>query len=143
MKRASVITAVLLAAALLTGCVGPGANDWRYELPDGYAIWHINPSDITFGRETDGVLEPLVDGFVYSFCYGSGYVGLRCGDPPDTDKTGSGGTVYYLFRTSGGGELFGRYDEEGYLEAVSDPGIGEMSGWIDTKPAPKGAKYNW
>ena len=83
------ITAILIFLFSATGCIGPGTGDWEYELPNGYAVWHINMECIQIvvvnydanGKKTGGASNALPtsgsESTVVQFCHDDRYVGAQ------------------------------------------------------------------
>lgn len=71
MKKMLFIIIVLL---IVTSCAG--TNDWSYDLPNGFEVWHINSKEIKVVYLGDDLgLE--IPSFVKEFTYDSQYVFTR------------------------------------------------------------------
>lgn len=71
MKKMLLIIIVLL---IVTSCAG--TNDWSYDLPNSFEVWHINSKEIKVVYLGDDV-ELEIPSFVKEFTYDSQYVFTR------------------------------------------------------------------
>ena len=122
----------------LSGCdyEGVANNDWSYELINGYEIWHINSEEIVFGkRKTEHSLSTMVGGYIYEFCYGTRYIGLK-----NTDNKNEPTIQFYLIDTTTG-TVEGPLSQDEYNKALESKEITELTNWIATVPRPSGATF--
>ena len=75
---------------LLFGCdyIQPdnqlGNNDWSYELPNEYTIWHVNSRSIICGKKhTENSITNVVEDDIVKFCYNDRYVCMQYVDVSD------------------------------------------------------------
>ena len=76
-----VIITVLLTLSYFTSC-GPGLNDWRYDLPNGYRVSRSNPKGVGIacpGVDTKDTAVGAWDGenTVVQFCHNDRFVGAQ------------------------------------------------------------------
>lgn len=134
---------IWISILLLTACFGPGLNDWQYELPNDYEIWHVNSHSIVCGKkDTDNSLSKAVDAYIAEFCYNNQFVGLKCIDVPENWDGRIDGMEqeYYLIDTKIDG-IYGPFSEKEYFEEVESNDVSDLSEWIKTKPSPSGCKF--
>lgn len=74
MKRVF-LTFVVIAELFLSACAG--TNDWSFELPNDFAIWHINAQDIRIVYTGEQANIPNIVGFVKEFAMDERYVYVR------------------------------------------------------------------
>ena len=126
------IAVLLLSVLLLSACAGAG--DWSYALPNGYEIWRVNGENIAFGVRNGSVLENALDGSVEAFRYGERYVALRMAASEES------GEAFFLVDTEGSASYFAETEDE-LLQTCESLGVTDLGDWIETQPAPKGAKF--
>ncbi len=126
------IAVLLLSILLLSACAGAG--DWSYELPNGYEIWRINGESIVIGVRNGSALYPVLDGFVEAFCSGERYVAVRMAPSEESGET------FFLVDTEGGASYFAETEDE-LFQTCESLGVTDLGDWIETQPAPKGAKF--
>lgn len=146
----AVLLCVLIGWALTRcGAFGPGAGDWSYALPNGYAIWRINSQSIVCGKEEKAegggaVLSEQVGGdYIVQFCVAESFVCLQSVDPPQRELVESIDTShpdYYILNTQTG-ESFGPLTEAEFRQKTEALGLGELSVWTATKPTPQGVQW--
>ncbi len=139
MKKAALLCLAL--AFLLAGCIGPGASDWRYELPNDYEIWRINSRSIRCIRAEGNQGSHVLDGYVSAFCYDERNVGLQCVSVSEDlqEEIDTSAPDYYLLDTQTG-ELSGPWSLAEWEGNAA--GLAELCPWKATNPAPKGTKYD-
>jgi len=76
------ITAVVIFLFSATGCIGPGLNDWQYDLPNGYRVTRTNPRGVGIGFPGVKSEEPPLGAWdgestVVQFCYNDRFVGAQ------------------------------------------------------------------
>ncbi len=64
---------ITVLCIFLTSCIGPGQNDWSYELPNDYAVWHVNADKINIVYTGNGSADEILS-FVNEFAYDDRYV---------------------------------------------------------------------
>ncbi len=129
------ICSFLAACFLFSGCIGPGTQDWRLPLADGYEIWRINSEEIVFGYAEDTSLEVLVDADVTAFFKKDSYIGIRQSSSENEEES----ELYYLFSLEDK-TLSDPLQKADFEALCSDKGI-DFTGWTATRPAPDGAVY--
>ena len=144
MKKWFVCFVMLLCGMVLAACVGPGRNDWQYNLPNAYCIQYINSRDILL-KDTDARSSSssiVIDRYVTAFCYNDRFVGLQCVDVPqdaaeEIDRTHPD---FYLVDTQDDA-VYGPFTEEVYRQTLEALKASEMCEWIATVPAPENAVF--
>ena len=117
----------------LVSCIGPGALDWSYQLPNGYMLTHINPQRIVITSENHPIIignsvnYVIIEANIIKFCYNDNYV---CIQQNHAD------TRFYILDTLEHNVHGPFYDESEYEEKVSDLGITGLSDWKATSSNP-------
>ena len=142
MKKRTITILLCLLLCFPLGACFPGLQDWRYPLPNSYAIWRVNSQCIVFGKESDHSLSNDVDSYVFAFCYNERYVGLkRLEEKLLPDVPVSAETIDYYLVDTQSGKISGPMTESDYVEKLNALGVEDLCGWIDTYPAPDGAVF--
>ena len=123
---------------------GPGAQDWRYVLTGGYQLMRVNTCTIVLTEE-DG--EIVVDGYISAFTDTGADIFVRgvskpLEDPDDRPEMEE--CLWYWIDT----EMHAKYgpyrSAEALEEVTSAYGVyvPAPESWIETYPAPSGARYD-
>ena len=154
MKRMLFLVIVIFEHLLSASCIGPGLNNWSYELPNGYAIWYMNSNSIKIGllyadstgltlynehKELIGIPSKVVE-----FCFNSQYIFAKTIFPTDTKFSESENNIYhYYILDSLNRKLIGPfYNSKDFLEIVISLSLQEkMSDWFSTTYSPKRIKH--
>lgn len=145
MKRVIVFLFILLSI-LLTACSITNEvknNDWSYELPNNYVIWHINSREIVCGKKNSPTsISSVVNEYVSEFCYNEKLIGLKCAEVPENinDEIDMSKPIYYVIDLEND-ILYGGFNEEEYLTKVQEYEYSDLTGWITTKPRPSEAVF--
>lgn len=117
-------------------------NDWSYELPNDYVIWHINSRKIVCGKKnTANSITNIVGDYIINFCYNDQYVCMQCVDvsndlSEDIDKSNP---QFYIIDTINE-DVNGPLLEKEFEDVLKFLKVDNLSTWIPTKPKPDGAK---
>lgn len=137
---------ILMTVMLLWGCAG--LSDWSYDLlPKDYEIWRVNSQNIVLGRQSGGGLSHTVEPYILRFCSNNTFIavqrlpleGLELSAGANVRELDESNREYYLVNTETD-IVYGPYTEEEYIQQLTDLSVGELCGWIETYPTPKGAK---
>ena len=118
------------------------SNDWSYELPNDYVIWHINSRKIVCGKKnTEHSITNVVGDYIIKFCYNDQYVCMQCVEVSnnlleDIDESNS---RFYILDTINE-DVYGPLLEQEFKEMINILKADNLSAWIPTKPKPDGAK---
>lgn len=142
-QRLAVLVFVLLL--LCSGCLRiGGAGDWKYELPNDFAILRINSRTIVLNNMKYGYGATAIDGYIISFCANDRFVGIKQAlEVPENLREEIDLTRYqfYLVDTLTW-ECHGPYEnEECYAAACAAQRTDDLGSWLDTSPAPKGSEF--
>lgn len=66
---------ILCTIIILINCIGPGLNDWSYELMNGYEVAHINSEEIVVTCADNN--NAKIPSFVKEFSYNDRFVCTR------------------------------------------------------------------
>ena len=135
----------LLCILLFSSC---GLLDWSYKLSNGYEIWRINSNDIVLEKVSDESYEIALGRYILEFCYNESFVGLKRLSIDDDipyasvhiDEMDQSNPDYYLVDTEND-LILGPMSSDEYYIQIENSGIDNMSDWIKTYPAPKGAEF--
>lgn len=134
---------IFLCTAILclnSGCVG--LNDWTLDLPNDYAIWHINANQIICGKKDgESSLSRVTERYVLEFCYNEQYIGLKCIDDYESYSTGEDTEIFYYMIDTLEDDVTGPLDFESYSELCENINIFEDVEWIPTNPTPENAQF--
>ena len=138
------VCAILLCACKLVDFDNQlSNNDWSYELPNNYVIWHINSRKIVCGKKnTENSITNIVDGYIIKFCYNDQYVCLQCVDVAndsleDIDESNPQFYIIDTLNEDVNGPLLKNEFEDMLNILIED----SLSTWLPTKPTPDGAKF--
>jgi len=118
-------------------------GDWDYELCHDYRIMRINSKTIELCVKGSISFSPVVDSYVTSFCYNENFIAVRRLDIGDRkiEEIDFEEAEYYLIDAVNG-SVFGPFAEEEAFQAVCEQQkAGLLGEWIDTYPAPEGARF--
>lgn len=148
---------LLLQCLLLISCSGDLSDlfgnwnprgDWEYVLSDEYSIIRINSANICLGRKNGELgFTTVIDSYVTCFAYNDQFVVLRQIAIPDGYLQDEilqldFEQAQYFILDLHADVVHGPYSEkEDFSSQCSVLKIGELSGWIDTYPAPEGANF--
>jgi len=153
MKKTGIIMLALLC--LLSGCVGVGSNDWRYELPNQYEMWHINANHIEIGLVITNTMTIYKDSNpqneligipanVVEIAYNEQFVCAKTIEPEKTNAYNDGEEVmvsYYILDTRSQ-KTYGPYvNEIDYDKMVSLLIDDDLIDWERTIPVPENAIF--
>ena len=134
---------ILLCVCAFIGCgVKTIKNDWSYEFPHEYFLWHINSRKIVFGKkQTENSIKNIVEDHVIRFCYNDQYVCLQCVEVSENvleeiDESNPKFYVIDLLNETVDGPL----EKNEYEKKLNVLYVDNLSMWIPTKPKPEGAK---
>ena len=135
----------LLCILLFSSC---GLLDWSYKLSNGYEIWRINSNDIVLEKVSDESYEIALSRYILEFCYNESFVGLKRLSIDDDipyasvhiEEMDQSNPDYYLVDTEND-LILGPMSSDEYYIQIENSGIDNMSDWIKTYPAPKGAEF--
>ena len=136
----SVSVSLLCACAFVDFDNQLSNNDWSYELPNDYVIWHINSREIVCGkRNTENSITNIVEDYIIKFCYNDQYVCLQCVNITndtleDIDESNPHFYIIDTLNEDVNGPLL-----ENEFEDMSSILIDDLSTWLATKPRPDGA----
>ena len=119
-----------------------GNNDWSYELPNDYVIWHINSRKIVCGKQsTENSITNIVGSYIIKFCYNDQYVCVQCVDVPNDllENINESSPQFYIIDTISE-DVKGPLLENEFEEMLNVLKVDNFSTWIKTKPKPDGAK---
>lgn len=129
----SIIVCIILFSIVIFSLAGVKQNDWYYKLNNNYEIWHINTKEIVLGKRDDSILTDTIGDSITEFKYNEAFVIIKCFNNDNKE-------VYYIVNMTDD-TTYGPYNKEEYLSKEKELNI-NISNWIKTKPAPKGAKYD-
>ncbi len=144
------ILILIFGVVFLSGCFGPGINDWDFSLPNNYSIWHINSNQIELVLEdssNDASATPVLeDKFVVGFLYNENYVGVKAVNQSYIDSKKSDGLKikdivkeeileYYILDTFTG-KIYGPYNVKQFDAELDKLGATNMSVWYNTDQNP-------
>ena len=154
LKRISCLCLTLFVCicTLLSGCDLESLNwnpqgDWNYELCEDYHIFRVNSSTIELTKKDNGLYLIVVEEYITRFCYNDDYIAVRRLLIPqhamfdDIMQMDFDQAKYYLINAHSG-EVFGPFATQEEFETIcSEQKTGSLGEWINTYPAPEGAKF--
>ena len=126
------ILIILLLCFTLTGCFGPGVQDWTYKINDNYSIIRANTEEIVLTKNS--IL--VIDSYIKEFSHNDNYIFIKRSDVIDhkiDDKT----TYYIVDIKNDIIKVIGT--EKEFNQKLEDLKIEKLN-WTKTYPKPKGAK---
>ena len=75
--RIITITSVLIMlCTALNACIGAGAGDWKYVLPNDYAMVRVNSRNILIGQNYEYTIDSTngIEAHIIEFCFNDRYV---------------------------------------------------------------------
>ncbi len=140
-NKAAVLLLVLLVVFSFSSCAGLG--DWRYYLPNGYAIIRVSAESVCLGKvENENAASLVIGPHIKEFCYNDSYVGVKkiAVDPrsshAETETELSKELEYYLLNLESG-EVYGPFTETEYEKKLIENAVGDMCEWIKTDSKPE------
>lgn len=130
----------------LSSCIGPGLSDWEYELPNDYYVVRANSISIGIGIKDKGGYSKVIDRYIVCFAYNDKYVCARRFDlsedirQEEILKMNIEEAKYCIINTETH-EIYDSLTKEKYETLCNELNITGLCDWIDTYPAPDGAKY--
>lgn len=123
---------------ILSSCAG--ANDWIYQLPNGYEIWHINSKEIVIKYRGENETSSEISSFIKEFSYDAQYVFTR--NISSIDENNIFNESYYILDTINH-KLYGPfYELIDFKNAINNLGCDLPDIWYRTSPNPNMYKPN-
>jgi len=143
MKKSMLVMCLILVVFTGVACSVQSINnnDWSYDLPNKYAIWHVNSRKIVCGKkETEHSIRHVVEEYVLQFCYDEQYIFLECVEISEDsmEEIDSSNPIYYIINNIND-EVNGPFSETEFGEKQKSLQTDKVSTWIKTKPKPEGA----
>jgi len=144
--RIITITSVLiLLCTALSACIGAGAGDWKYVLPNGYVMVRLNSRNILIGQNHEYTIDSQngIEAHIIEFCFNDRYVCAQQVDvTEDLDKPVNKDNPRYLILDTLNQEVIGPFtDIDAYDRELIRLEVTDLCDWIATSPAPKGAIF--
>ena len=144
--RITTITSVLIMlCTALSACIGAGAGDWTYVLPNGYVMVRINSRNILIGQSYEYTLDSKngIEAHIIEFCFNDRYVCAQQVDvTKDLNKPVNKDDPRYLILDTLNQEVIGPFtDIDAYNRELIRLEVTDLCDWIATSPAPKGAIF--
>lgn len=141
---AILLLSILAACSFADSAEEVGNSDWSYDLPNDYAIWHVNSRNIVCGKKrTPHSISDVGGTYVTQFCYNSQYVCLQCADVPSdlSEEIDTSNPDYYIIDTNTDA-VNGPLKKEAFEELLDSMDPEEFTPWIQTKPMPMDARFS-
>jgi hypothetical protein len=138
-----------VTSCLIAGCFGSGLNDWRYELPNNYEMWHINSSKIVVGLRDSNYSLKIYDSthnligipaHIIYFAYTDRYVYAKTINPDDVNsfKNSYSVKIFFYVVDTKNRKSYGPFSNE--MDFPDNLVINNLN-WIATRPPPEGIFY--
>lgn len=125
-------------------------GDWMYKVSDDYAILRINGSTIQLGKQNPNyrveVYSTVVENYITCFCYNENFVAVRRLNVPgnimkdEILEMDFEQAAYYLVDMTTD-EIYGPFENaDDFNTACADLNVTDLCDWINTHPAPEGAR---
>ena len=146
-KTLIVMIIITLMITMLTGCFGPGAQDYEYEVGTGYKLHRISGHNIVVAPDGNWNEKPVIEAKVVQIAWDERYViakqlGLKRAypdNPNNTYKIPDANVVKYFILDTVELKLYGGYgfdellEQRKILEISDDLVLKDVNSYANTK----------
>lgn len=132
MKKILILVVAFLSL-LLTGCFGPGTQDWTYDITDEYSIIRSNTQNIVLTKNNTEVIPT----YVKEFAFTDKYILVKRTNI-ENDKPSEKIANYYIVNIENS-DIIKIDDKTSFDNNIGKLNIQKLN-WIKTYPRPEGAR---